>query len=315
MSEPDGVRVGGRAALLINARSRLGRRAGATVSEALRRHGLELDYVARVRSPSKLRDAVETILGRGVDRLIVGGGDGTLGTVAARLSLSPVWLGVIPLGTANDFARTLGIPTDLSRAAEIAAGPHTRPIDLARANGEYFLNVASVGLSVATAALMSHRLKRWLGPAAYAVAGALAFARHPTFTARLDTPGGSSSQLYVHQVVVGNGRFYGGGVLVSRGSTLDDGTLAVYTLGARGRWGLLRTIALLKMRVPLNSPGDVYLQTPEVYVTTHPDGLPVNLDGEIRTRTPVRFSVVPGALRVLAPAEPPGASTQGFSTT
>ena len=130
--------------------------------------------------------------------------------------------------------------------------------------------------------------------------------RRSTFTARLDSPGGSS-ELVIHQLVVGNGRFYGGGVLVSRESTLDDGTLAVYTLGARGRWRLLRTIALLRLRFPLNRPGDIFLQTPEVYVTTQPAGLPVNLDGEIRTRTPVRFSVVPGALRVLAPVESQGA--------
>jgi len=291
---------GGRTALLINARSRLGYRAGAVVASALRRHGLELDKVLRVRRPSRLRDAVEAILDVGVDRLIVGGGDGTLGTVASRLALSPVRFGVIPLGTANDFARTLGIPSDLHRAAEIAAGSHVRPIDMARANGCYFLNVASIGLSVATTRLMSNRLKRWFGPAAYAFAGAMAFARHPTFHARLDSPGGSS-ELRIHQLVVGNGRFYGGGVLVSGGSTLDDGTLAIYTLGARGRWTLLRTVALLRLGIPLDRPGDIFLQSPEVFVTTQPQGLAVNLDGEIRTRTPVRFSVVPGAIQVLTP--------------
>ena len=292
--------TGDRTALLINARSRLGFRAGAVVAAALRRHGLELDRVIRVRRPSRLRDAVEVLLAQGVNRLIVGGGDGTLGTVASRLALSPVWLGVIPLGTANDFARTLGIPSNLARAAEIAAGSHVRPIDMARANGTYFLNVASIGLSVATTRLISHRLKRWFGPAAYAFAGALAFARHPTFTARLDTPGGSS-ELRVHQLVVGNGRFYGGGVLVSGGSTLDDGTLSIYTMGARGRWGLLQTITLLRLGIPLDRPGDIFLQSPDVYVATRPEGLSVNLDGEIRTRTPVRFTVVPGAIQVLAP--------------
>jgi diacylglycerol kinase (ATP) len=300
---PDGapaVQPGGRTALLINARSRLGYRAGAVVTSALRRHGLELDKVLRVRRPSRLRDAVEVLLDLGIDRLIVGGGDGTLGTVASRLTLRPVLLGIIPLGTGNDFARTLGIPFDLARAAEIAAGSHVSPIDMARANGSYFLNVASIGLSVATTRLMSYRLKRWFGPAAYVFAGAVAFARHPTFHARLDTPGGSS-ELRVHQLVVGNGRFYGGGVLVSGGSTLTDGTLAIYTLGARGRWALLQTVALLRLGVPLDRPGDIFLQSPEVYVTTQPTGLGVNLDGEIRTRTPVRFSVVPGALQVLTP--------------
>lgn len=301
MNEPAApAPAGGRAALLINARARSGERAGAAVAAALRAHGVELDLVVRVRRPSRLRDAVETILARGVDRLIVGGGDGTLGTVAARLALGPVNLGVIPLGTANDFARTLGIPSELTRAAEIAAGSHVVPVDMARANGQHFLNVAGIGLSVATTALVSHRLKRWFGPVSYAFAGAVAFARHPTFTAKIATPGGTIEQS-VHQLVVANGRFYGGGVLVASGSTLDDGSLTVYTLGARGRWGLLRTVTLLRLRVPLDRPGDVFLQSPEVFVTTSPEGLAVNLDGEIRTRTPVRFSVVPGALRVLAP--------------
>ncbi len=290
----------GRAALLINARSRLGHRASSLVSSALRRHGQELDLVVRVRRPSRLRDAVEAILERGVDRIIVGGGDGTLGTVASRLALGPVALGVIPLGTANDFARTLDIPFDLSRAAEIAAGTHARPIDMARANGSYFLNVASVGLSVATTRLITHRLKQWFGPAAYAFAGVLAFAKHPLFLVRLSSPGGTS-ELAVHQLVVGNGRFYGGGVLVSGGSTLDDGSLAIYTMGARGRWTLVRTVAMLRLGIQIDRPGDIFLQSPEVYVSTNPEGLPVNLDGEIRTRTPVRFSVVPGAIQVLTP--------------
>ena len=291
----------GRTVLLVNARARTGAKASAVVAGALRREGLELDRVVRVRKPSRLREAVEAVVEEGVGRLIVGGGDGTLSTVAPRLALQGVCLGVIPLGTANDFARTRGIPSDLARAAAIAAGSHVSPIDLARANGETFLNVASIGLSVATTARLTHGLKRWLGPAAYAVAGALAIARHLTFSARIDSPGGSVEQR-VHQLVVGNGRFYGGGVLVSKGSTLDDGSLTVYTLGASGRLGLLRTVAMLRLSIPLDRPGDVFLQSPQVYVTTRPAGLPVNLDGEIRTRTPVQFSVIPGALRVMTPA-------------
>jgi YegS/Rv2252/BmrU family lipid kinase len=289
--------VGGRAALLVNAQARLGARAEAAAAEALRHEGITLARAARVRRPTQLRRAVDALLDADVDRLIVGGGDGTLGTVAARLAGTGVALGVIPLGTANDFARALGIPADLERAAAVAAGGHARPIDLATANGEPFLNVASVGLSAATARL-STGMKRWLGPAAYALAGAVALARPPTFTARVETPGGTVEQR-VHQLVVGNGRFFGGGVLVAEGSTLDDGSLVVYTLGARGRWPLLRTIALLRLQVPLDRPGDAFVRAPEVHVATEPPGLPVNLDGEIRTTTPVRFAVSPGALRVL----------------
>ena len=295
-----------RTILLINARARLGRSAETAVTEALSLRGLDLDRVVRVHRPRELSKTIASLVAEGVDRLIVGGGDGTLSSVAAHLAERPISLGVIPLGTANDFARTLEIPRDRPSAAAIAAGSHIREIDLARANGEFFLNVASIGLSVATTALLSLRLKRWLGPVAYSVAGAMAFARHPTFWARINTPGGAAEGL-VHQVVIGNGRFYGGGVLVATHSTLEDGMLDVYTLGMRGRWQLLRTMALLRFKVPLKRPGDVFLRTPTAFVDTRPTGKRVNLDGEIRTRTPVTFMLVRKALRVLTPEPiPPG---------
>ncbi len=289
-----------RTVFLINARARLGRLAEIAVAEALARRGWHLDRTVRVRRPGRLSKTVASLVAEGVDRLIVGGGDGTLSTVAAHLAERHISLGVIPLGTANDFARTLEIPRQLTAAAAIAAGTHFREIDLAQANGEYFLNVASIGLSVSTTSLLSFRLKRWLGPAAYSVAGALAFARHPTFWARINTPGGAAEGM-VHQVVIGNGRFYGGGVLVATHSTLEDGMLDVYTLGMRGRWQLLRTMALLRFKVPLKRPGDVFMRSPTAFVETRPTGKRVNLDGEIRTRTPVTFTLVRKALRVLTP--------------
>ena len=103
-----------------------------------------------------------------------------------------------------------------------------------------------------------------------------------------------------HQVVVANGRFYGGGVLVAQDSTLDDGALTAYALGTRGRWELLRTVFLQKLQIGLERPGDAYVRSRTLRVETDPP-LPVNLDGEIRMTTPVEFSVEEGALRVLVP--------------
>jgi YegS/Rv2252/BmrU family lipid kinase len=300
MVEEESPLLGGPTVLLINALSRRGGRAARIVAAALERQGLELSGVVRVRRPRRLGLVVEGLRDQGVGRLIVGGGDGTLGTVATRLAESKVVLGVIPLGTANDFARTLGIPGHLPTAAAIAAGTNIRAIDMARANDAFFLNVASIGMSAQLTVLLSAGMKRWLGPTAYLIAGARAFARHPTFRARISSPAGVTERL-VHQVVVANGRYFGGGILADHEGTLDDGVLAVYTLGTRSRWDLLRTMALLRFRMPHHRPGDIFLRTTAVRVETEPAGKPVNLDGELRTTTPVSFTVVPRALRVLVP--------------
>ena len=223
-----------------------------------------------------------------------------MGAVAARLAHRPVTLGVIPLGTANDFARTLGIPGDPDVAARIIAEGNVRPVDLGRANDAYFLNVASLGMSVAATAQLSPEMKRRLGPLAYAYAGALAFTLSPTFRVHVQN-GPDSIETTAHQLVVGNGRYFGGGVLVARQSTLEDGLLHSYALGTRGRWQLLRTIAMLRLGLPIDRPGDHFLQTTSLRVRTRPV-LDVNCDGEIRTKTPVTFAVEPKALRVFAPA-------------
>lgn len=288
--------------LLINAGARRGALAEAAVIAALRRHGLAPGHLARVRRPRGLVPAVDAMLKLGVDRLIVGGGDGTLGTVAPRLARRNVVLGVIPLGTANDFARTLGIPGQVAAAAEIAAAGHIRDVDLGRANDAYFLNVASIGMSVSATSQLSGWVKRRLGGLAYLYAGARVFARHSNFRVRV-VNGPDSIETSAHQLVVANGRFYGGGVLVARQSTLEDGMLHAYALGTRGRWQLLRTVAMLRLGVPIDRPGDFFLQTPSLRVETSPH-LNVNCDGEIRARTPVTFSVEPGALKVLAPRLP-----------
>jgi diacylglycerol kinase (ATP) len=288
--------------LLINERARLGRLRDADVLESLGRLGIKPGPIVRVKHPRGLYRAVETLLAMGVERLIVGGGDGTLGAVASRMAHRDATLGVMPLGTANDFARTLGIPVELDGAARVIAAGQVRMVDLGRANDAYFLNVASLGMSVAATSELSPAIKRRFGPLAYLYAGARAFARNPTFRVRV-RHGPDSIETTAHQVVVGNGRFYGGGVLVARRSSLEDGMLHAYALGTRGRWHLLTTIAMLRLGVPIDRPGDYFLRTASLQVETWPP-LEVDCDGEIRATSPVTFAVEPRALKVFAPDLP-----------
>ncbi len=286
-------------ALLVNKQARRAGLARPLIKGILEGRGITLGPVAWVKNPRSLLSAVDALIEKGADRIIVGGGDGTLSSVAGRLAHRQITLGVLPLGTANDFARTLGIPVDLDAAAQVIAAGNVRLVDLGKANDAFFLNVASVGMSVSATTELSPEMKFWFGSLAYAYAGFVAFTRNRTFRVRVRN-GLDSVETSAQQLVVGNGRFFGGGVLVSRQSSLEDGLLHAYALGTRGRWDLLRTIAMLRMGIPIDRPGDYFLQTAALQVETWPP-LAVNCDGEIRTRTPVTFTVEPKALRVYAP--------------
>ena len=154
-----------------------------------------------------------------------------------RLAGTPTVLGVLPLGTANDFARTLEVPLD--PAAAVAALPTSTvaDVDLGRAGRRPFLNVASMGLSVGVADRLTPRLKRRLGRFAYPVATLRAFRQHVPFRVRLEFPDGDHETLEVDDVLrlaVGNGRHYGGGLAVSPGASVDD-HLRAARAGAAGQ--------------------------------------------------------------------------------
>ncbi len=194
---------------------------------------MPISAVHHVRSGGELAATLDRVLAEGHDLVVVGGGDGTVSCAAGRVAGTDVVLGVLPLGTANDFARTLEIPSNLAEACAAIADGKVVDIDLGRANGEPFLNVASVGLSVAVTEALSPRLKRYLGPLAYGVATLRSYARHKPFRARLEFPDGDHEPLELEnllQVAVGNGRHYGGGNTVSPTAGIDDDTLDIYAI-------------------------------------------------------------------------------------
>ena len=220
------------AAVVINAGSRRGASHDLAV-DAMRKAGVPISAVHHVLSGADLAGTLDRVLADGHDLVVVGGGDGTVSYAAGRVAGTNVMLGVLPLGTANDFARTLEIPNNLAEACATVAEGKVVDIDLGRANGEPFLNVASVGLSVAVTEALSPRLKRYLGPLAYSIATLRAYARHKPFRARLEFPEGDHEPLELDdllQVAVGNGRHYGGGNTVSPTAGIDDHILDIYAI-------------------------------------------------------------------------------------
>lgn len=237
------------------------------------------------------------------DAVVVCGGDGTLMRALPALLECGLPLGVLPLGTANDLARTLGIPEDLEAAADLIAAGGTRRIDVGSVNGHPFFNVASIGLSVDLARSLTPQLKRRWGRLGYAVAAMRVLLRARRFSAWI-SEGDETIRVKSLQIAVGNGRHYGGGNVVEEDAAIDDGHLDLYSLemkdvgklalglrsfrsGAHGAWTDVRTARGVEFEITTRTPRGV------------------NADGEIVTETPARFLVHPGAVRVFAPPHAP----------
>lgn len=302
-----------RTVLVVNALARSGDEEFEAARAALERRGVALAAAHRVRDASALVRRIRGELRRGSDRVVVGGGDGTLAAAAGVLAGTAATLGVLPLGTANDFARALGIPSDLGRACRVVAQGRVRTVDVAFAGRRAFLNAASVGVSSEMTRRVNPRLKRRAGALAYPIAGAAAAAT-PPFRARLVADGTVRHDGWALQVVVGNGRYHGGGRLVAPGARPDDGALDAYVLsapsgedperpGARARdlLALARYAALLLRGRHVEHPRVLHLKARRVALRTEPP-LDVDADGELAGRTPAAFRVAPAALRVIAPA-------------
>ena len=292
-----GAMRGKRALMIVNPRARRGSGPIEEVRAVLRNAGIELEEA----STSENENASELISRRAdhVDLAIVGGGDGTLNAAAAGLVYTGLPLGVLPLGTANDFARTLGIPADPVKAAEIIAAGKQNLIDVGEVNGHLFFNVASIGFSAELAGeLTEHAKKRW-GTLGYAIVAARILLRSRLFTAHVDHDG-TTEEIRTMQVSVGNGRHYGGGMTVEETATADDGWLDLYSLEVDHWWRLLRLLPSLRKGTPGQWDDVRAFMTTEVTIRTN-RARPVNTDGELTTYTPAHFRIRPKSVRVLVP--------------
>jgi YegS/Rv2252/BmrU family lipid kinase len=278
--------------------SRAGDSLGAALV-ALASHGFALDVRA-----SHDRDSLAALLRRdaaAADAIVVAGGDGTVNGAIPALLEAGKPVGILPCGTANDLALTLGIPADPLAAAAIIAEGRTRRIDVGRVNDAYFLNVASIGLSVAVAARQSEALKREWGILSYIVAAASALTTAHRFTATIAC-GGRTERIEAYQIAVGNGRHYGGGLSVSPGARIDDGLLDIYAIATASVADLVALAPRLRDGTLVERDDVAFFRGPTVRIETSRP-MPVNTDGEVTTETPAAFSVLPAALPVLAPAE------------
>ena len=296
-----------RAALIVNTRSRTGERTFFQALDRLQDLGVTLGPTYAVRDPVRLPETVRDVLDDGSKYrlLILGGGDGSVSSVVDFLADHHVVLGLLPLGTANDFARTLGIPSDIEGACQTIAAGKMVDVDLGLAGDNYYVNVASVGLGVEATRALSPWMKKSVGPLAYPAAAIKAFLNHKPFSARLTFPDGDHEPVEherLLQVAVGNGRFYGGGMVVAPESGIDDRSLDVYAIELGRHRDLIGVARYLKSGDFIRGEGVSHYRTGRVRLETDPE-LAVNIDGEVVTHTPQNFSVAHNALKVLVPPD------------
>ncbi|HEY8564571.1 MAG TPA: lipid kinase [Beijerinckiaceae bacterium] len=286
--------IKGRALVIANGTSRRGAAVLEPTLEQLRVHGLD-PVVQDCGSRDDLAQAILASAHR-CDRVVVAGGDGTLNAAAPALVATGLPLGIIPAGTANDLARTLGIPDSIPDAVKIIAEGHTRRIDLGTVNGHPFFNVASIGLSVDLTHVLTRDFKRRYGKVGYAFAALRALARARPFRATIK---GEDEAVRVStlQIAVGNGRYYGGGNAVERTAAIDDQHLDLYSLEFRQAWKL----ALLARSFRFGEHGawnEVRAVRAKQFDVLTRRPKPVNADGEIVTSTPAHFRIEPNAIEV-----------------
>jgi YegS/Rv2252/BmrU family lipid kinase len=287
------------AALIVNAHSRRGQD---LFEQACRLHeqaGIALISSHAVKDPNLLDDTVRAAIAAGAPMVIVGGGDGSLSSTIDDVVAKDCVYALLPLGTANSFARTLGIPLDLEGAIEVIATGRRRRIDLGMIDKDYFANAAALGLSPMLGDTVPHKLKRYLGRVGYLLWAIWCFVRFRPFRLIIDD-GKKQHRLWTTEVRIFNGRFHGG-VELTETTDVDSGDIVIQAVTGRSlarlAWDWYAKFFKLRSR----ADSTVEFRGKSLRLDTRPHHR-ISIDGEILARTPVTVAVAQKAIEVVVPA-------------
>ena len=286
------------AALIVNVHSRKGEALFQQAREKLEAAGVRLIAAHAVRDPERLQETVREAVGSGAPMVIVGGGDGSLSGTVDELVGKDCVFGVLPLGTANSFARTLGIPLDLEGAVQVIAQGRRRRIDLGMIDHDYFVNAASLGLSPMIGKTVPHKLKRYLGRVGYLLWAVKCSVGFRAFRLTIDD-GQAERRMWSTEVRILNGPYHGGVELSDR-ADVDSGEIVVQAVVGRSHARLAWDwyAKFFKLR-------DRDAQTEEFRgqsfrIETQPRQR-ISVDGEVVAKTPATVKVAAGAIDVAVP--------------
>ncbi|MDQ3075037.1 MAG: diacylglycerol kinase [Pseudomonadota bacterium] len=288
------------AILVVNAMSRRGADVFDQVRDKLIAAGVDLIEAHAVHDP----DQMDKVVCQAIERapmVIVGGGDGSLSTNVDFFMGKDTIFAVLPLGTANSFAGTLGIPRDLDSAVAVIASGERKRIDLGCIDGDFFVNSAAIGLSPLIAETVPHKLKRYLGVFGYLVWAMWCALRFRPFRMTVEHDDGRIDKVWATEARIANGTHHGG-VEIVEDQKLDSGDIVIQAVTGTTVWGLgwswFATLLKLKSRHGTTCE----FRGRRMILKTRPR-LNISVDGEVSARTPVIISVARGAIEVAAPRE------------
>ena len=282
---------------------------GSVEAEGTRRELIELfkangveAQIHLARTGGEIVELARKLVAGGAETIVAGGGDGTVSAVAGEVLKANKILGVLPLGTLNNFSKDLRIPQDLAEAVRVVVEKHVEFIDAGEVNGRIFINNSSIGLYPH---IVRHREKQQrLGHGKWRSAFWAAFTilrRSPFFAVRLETEKGRRV-VKTPFVFVGNNEYEMDFFNIGRRARLDDGKLSVYFLHRSGRKGLF-LLALRTLFGRLRQTKDFEeINTESITIETRKKRILVAFDGEVeKLETPLRYKIHPKALRVIVP--------------
>jgi YegS/Rv2252/BmrU family lipid kinase len=287
-----------RAILVTNAMSRRGAAAFDEARDKLKAAGLDLIDAHAVQNPEIMEPVIKAAIAK-APMVIIGGGDGTLSSTVDYFVGSDTVFAVLPLGTANSFARTLGLPLDLDGAIEVIVRGKRKRIDLGIIDGDYFPNAAALGLSPLIADTVPHGLKRYFGMVGYMIWAIRVAFRFRPFRLRVTLDDGSVVKSWATEARIANGRYHGGVELVES-QRLDSGDMVIQAVTGKSLLGLAWSwfATLFKLRHRRQTVTE--WRGKRMTLDARP-AQKISIDGEIAARTPVLVEVARGAIEVAAP--------------
>ncbi len=286
-------------AFVVNPVAQKGRSAAIwqNIESHLRYDGHEFS-VMYTECPGDGRNKALRAASQGATRIISVGGDGTVQEVVNSTYGMGLEIGVVPVGTGNDFARTAGIPKEPLAAAVLALEGEARPVDLGKVDGRLFTNVAGLGFDADVAERANRSKMLVSGSITYFLSVLATLYKFQCREVTIDIDGLRWTQRILF-VAVGNGKYLGGGMKIVPSAVLDDGLFDIVVAGDLTKAETLLTLPKVYTGEHVKHPKATQFRGKRVSVESH-ETLPVHADGEVIATTPITFEVMQAALSLVS---------------